>query len=75
MLNSQMGGLMRAEIDRQGIGLMDAVDRHRGILEAVTEGDLDRLRRELRVHYMIGFPDPEATAPEPPARPDRTGDS
>jgi DNA-binding GntR family transcriptional regulator len=75
MLNSQMGGLMRAEIDRQGIGLMDAVDRHRGILEAVTEGDLDRLRRELRVHYMIGFPDPEATAPEPAARPDRTGDS
>jgi len=75
MLNSQMGGLMRAEIDRQGIGLMDAVDRHRGILEAVTEGDLDRLRRELRVHYMIGFPDPEATAPEPPARPGRTGDS
>jgi DNA-binding GntR family transcriptional regulator len=75
MLNSQMGGLMRAEIDRQGIGLMDAVDRHRGILEAVTEGDLDRLRRELRVHYMMGFPGPEATAPEPAARPDRTGDS
>jgi hypothetical protein len=54
---------------------MDAVDRHRGILEAVTEGDLDRLRRELRVHYMTGFPDPETTAPEPAARPDRTGDS
>jgi len=75
MLNSQMGGLMRAEIDRQGIGLMEAVERHRGILEAVTDGDLDRLRRELRVHYMATFPDPEATAPEPAARPDRTGDS
>jgi DNA-binding GntR family transcriptional regulator len=61
--------------------LMDVSGRRRlkdlwsGILEAVTEGDLDRLRRELRVHYMMGFPDPEATAPEPAARPDRTGDS
>jgi DNA-binding GntR family transcriptional regulator len=73
MLNSQMGALMRAEIDRQGIGLADAVERHRGILEAVTEGDLDRLREELRVHYMMGFPDPGPTAS--PARPGRTGDS
>jgi DNA-binding GntR family transcriptional regulator len=73
MLNSQMGALMRAGIDRQGISLIDAVERHRGILEAVTEGDLDRLRRELRVHYMTGFPDPEPTASLP--RPGRTGDS
>jgi DNA-binding GntR family transcriptional regulator len=76
MLNSQMGALMRAGIDRQGIELIDAVERHRGILEAVTEGDLDRLRRELRVHYMTGhdgFPDPGPTVP--PARPGRTGDS
>jgi DNA-binding GntR family transcriptional regulator len=57
MLNSQMGALMRAGIDRQGIGLAEAVERHRGILEAVTGGDLDRLRRELRVHYMTGFPE------------------
>jgi DNA-binding GntR family transcriptional regulator len=77
MLNSQMGALMRAEIDRQGIGLLDAVERHRGILEAVSEGDLSLLRRELREHYLAGFPhphpDPEPTACRP--RPDRTGDS
>jgi len=73
MLNSQMGALMRAGIDRQGIRLIDAVERHRGILEAVTEGDLDRLRRELRVHYMTGFPDPGPTVSPP--RPGRTGDS
>jgi len=75
MLNSQMGALMRAEIDRQGIGLLDAVERHRGILEAVSEGDLGRLRRELRVHYMTGFPDPEPQPTASPPRPDRTGDS
>ena len=77
MLNSQMGALMRAEIDRQGIGLLDAVERHRAILEAVSEGDLSRLRRELRAHYLAGFPhphpDPEPTASLP--YPDRTGGS
>jgi DNA-binding GntR family transcriptional regulator len=75
MLNSQMGALMRAEIDRQGIGLADVIERHRGIFEAVGEGDLDRLRRELRVHYMKGFPDPEPQPTVSPPRPDRTGDS
>ena len=77
MLNSQMGALMRAEIDRQGIGLLDAVERHRAILEAVSEGDLSRLRRELREHYLAGFPyphpDPEPTTSLP--HPDRTGGS
>ncbi len=62
MLNSQMGALMRAEIERQGIGLTDAVERHRGILDAVTDGDLDRLRAEIRAHYLVGFPEPGAEA-------------
>ena len=57
MLNSQMGALMRSEIERQGIGLTDAVQRHRGILDAVSDDDLGRLRKELRDHYMTGFPD------------------
>jgi DNA-binding GntR family transcriptional regulator len=56
MLNSQMGALMRAEIERQGIDLAEAVHRHRPILEAVEEGDLDRLRAEIRSHYLTGFP-------------------
>jgi DNA-binding GntR family transcriptional regulator len=68
MLNSQMGGLMREEIDRQGIGLMEAVDRHRGIIEAVTEGDITRLRQELKDHYLMGFPAPGELAPSPPGR-------
>lgn len=71
MLNSQMGAVMRAEIDRQGIGLMDAADRHRGIFEAVSEGDVTRLRRELRTHYLTGFPERQP----PPSLPDRAGDT
>jgi DNA-binding GntR family transcriptional regulator len=72
MLNSQMGALMRAEIDRQGIGLLEAVERHRGIFDAVSEGDISRLRRELRVHYLTGFPSLDGV---PPSRPDRAGDT
>jgi len=56
MLNSQMGALMREEIERQGIDLSEAVRRHRPIVEAVEEGDLDRLRAEIRGHYLTGFP-------------------
>jgi DNA-binding GntR family transcriptional regulator len=58
MLNSQMGALMRSEIERQGIGLADAVDRHRDLLGAVDGGDIERLRQAIREHYMAGFPEP-----------------
>jgi DNA-binding GntR family transcriptional regulator len=55
MMNSQMGALMRSSLERQGISLDDAVDRHRGILEAVTVGDIDLLRIAIRDHYLEGF--------------------
>jgi DNA-binding GntR family transcriptional regulator len=57
MLNSQMGALMRAELERQGISMADTVQRHLGIVEAVSDGDLSRLRTELRAHYLAGFPE------------------
>jgi DNA-binding GntR family transcriptional regulator len=56
MLNSQMGALMREEIERQGISLLDAVERHRAIVDAVSDGDVARLRQEIRTHYLTGFP-------------------
>jgi DNA-binding GntR family transcriptional regulator len=66
MLNSQMGALMRAEIERQGIGLAEAAQRHRGIVDAVTDGDLDRLRAEIHAHYLLGFP---RFGPQPGGKP------
>jgi DNA-binding GntR family transcriptional regulator len=57
MLNSQMGALMRSEIERQGIGLGDAVERHRDLVAAVDSGDCDQLRRAIRDHYLTGFPE------------------
>jgi DNA-binding GntR family transcriptional regulator len=56
MLNSQMGALMRSEIERQGIGLSDAVQRHRELLDAVATGDNERLHDALKEHYLAGFP-------------------
>ncbi len=56
MLNSQMGALMRSEIERQDIGLVDAVERHKELLDAVDSGDVQRLRRAIREHYLTGFP-------------------
>ena len=64
MLNSQMGAVMRADLDRLGIGLLEAVEMHRGILEAVTAGDITRFHLEVRDHYLKGFPSPQGAAAE-----------
>ena len=58
MLNSQMGALMRAELERQNIQ-MDA-DGPRCTWASWMrwlDGDLPRLRAELRAHYLAGFPE------------------
>lgn len=57
MLNSQMGAVMRAELERQDIQMADTVQLHRGIADAVAHGDLPRLRAELHAHYLAGFPE------------------
>jgi hypothetical protein len=36
--------------------MAEAVHGDRPIVEAVEEGDLDRLRAEIRSHYLTGFP-------------------
>ena len=56
MLNSQMGALMRSEIERRGTGLSEAVQRHRELLDAMLSGDNERLREALKEHYLAGFP-------------------
>jgi hypothetical protein len=50
MPDSQMGAVRRSAVERQGIGLMDAVDRHGQLLEAVDSGDVERLRQAIRAH-------------------------
>ena len=55
ILNSQMGALMRSSVERQGISLDDAVQRHRILLEAVEAGDVEQVRKAIRDHYLEGF--------------------
>jgi DNA-binding GntR family transcriptional regulator len=57
MLNSQMGALMRSEIERQGIDFAEAVERHRTFLAAVENDDTPELRAAVRDHYLAGFPE------------------
>jgi DNA-binding GntR family transcriptional regulator len=57
MLNSQMGAVMRAELERQNLEMTHTVQLHLGIVAAVADGDLPRLSAELRAHYLAGFPD------------------
>jgi len=52
MLNSQMGALMRSSIERHGIGLDEAAQRHRALLEAVEIGNVEKLRKAIRDHYL-----------------------
>ena len=66
MLNSQMGALMRAEIDRMGLGLLEVAEFHRGLVEAVSEGDISRFRGELRHHYLRGLPSQDGLPSSPP---------
>jgi DNA-binding GntR family transcriptional regulator len=56
VLNSQMGAVMRVEMERQDIDLFESVRRHLPILEAVRDRDITRLHRELRGHYLANFP-------------------
>jgi DNA-binding GntR family transcriptional regulator len=60
MLNSQMGAVMRAELERQDIEMTHTVQLHLGIVDAVADGDLPRLSAELRAHYLAGFPESPA---------------
>jgi DNA-binding GntR family transcriptional regulator len=68
VLTSQMGALMRAERDRLGLGLIDVVELHRALFEAVSGGDITRFRRELRRHYLFGFPSQDLLPSSTPER-------
>lgn len=55
-LDSQMGAVLRSEMERQGTTPYGAVPKHRELLDVIMTGDLARLRPALRTHYLDGFP-------------------
>jgi DNA-binding GntR family transcriptional regulator len=56
ILDSQMGAVLRSEIERRGTGPGGAVQRHRDLSGAVLSGDSRQAREALRAHYLSGFP-------------------
>lgn len=56
VLNSQMGAVMRIGLERQGIEMTETVQQHVSLAGAVSDGDLPRLRAELRSHYLGSSP-------------------
>ena len=68
MLNSQMGALMRAEIERQGIDLPEAVERHRVLVDAVSEATCPVPPGDCADHYLTGFPGTTRLARPPGGR-------
>lgn len=58
----------RPQIDRRGLGLLEVAQFHRGLVEAVSEGDISQFRVELRRHYLWGFPSQDGLASSPPDR-------
>ncbi|MGN6242436.1 MAG: GntR family transcriptional regulator [Motilibacteraceae bacterium] len=52
-LNGQMGALMRSSLDRQGIGMTEAVQRHRQLISAFRRKDASVALAALREHYVI----------------------
>ena len=51
-LNGQMGALMRSSLDRQGIDMVEAVQRHTKLLTAFKRKDPAVALAALRLHYL-----------------------
>jgi len=52
-LDGQMGSLMRSSLDRQGIYLFEAVDRHRILLDALGTRRRSVIERAIKDHYVV----------------------
>ncbi|QNK82147.1 GntR family transcriptional regulator [Nakamurella sp. PAMC28650] len=51
-LNGQMGALMRSSLDRQGIDMAEAVQRHTKLITAFRRKDSAVALTALRLHYL-----------------------
>jgi DNA-binding GntR family transcriptional regulator len=51
-LDAQMGALMRSSIDRQHIGLEEAVVRHQQVIDVFRVGSPEEFIKTLEEHYL-----------------------
>lgn len=55
-MDSQMGGLIRASIDRQGMALAEIRARHEPVRDAIVFGTVRQAERALYDHYVTDLP-------------------
>jgi DNA-binding GntR family transcriptional regulator len=55
ILDSQIGAVLRAEIERRGTGLAGVLQRHRELSEDILADDSEHARAALRDHYLGGY--------------------
>jgi GntR family transcriptional regulator of gluconate operon len=55
ILDSQIGAVLRAEIERRGTGLDGVVQRHTELAQALLAGDSEQARAALKDHYLDGY--------------------
>src|SRR5262249_12125423 len=55
MLDSQIGAVLRAEIERRGTGLAGVLERHAELAQEILAGDSQQARAALRDHYLGGY--------------------
>jgi DNA-binding GntR family transcriptional regulator len=55
-MNSQMGGLIRASIDRQGMALAETAARHEPLRDAIVHGTARQVERAVYDHYVPDAP-------------------
>jgi GntR family transcriptional regulator, rspAB operon transcriptional repressor len=61
-LDGQMGALMRSSLEFQGGDLVQVIDRHRRLIEAVATRDRPTIAAALKDHYL----DPKTLADRQP---------
>ena len=61
-LDGQMGSLMRSSLERQGIDLGEAVDRHRLLIDAFATRRRPTIVRAIREHYLDATTPVKATS-------------
>jgi DNA-binding GntR family transcriptional regulator len=54
-LDSQIGAVLRAEIERRGTGLDGVLQRHTELSGSLLAGDSDQARAALRDHYLGAY--------------------
>lgn len=61
MLDGQMGSLMRSSLEQQGVNIVEVVQRHGQVVEALRSRRVGVIRDAIRDHYMRRKPSGNGT--------------